>query len=217
MTGSELLEDTGPAAPVTASADANHSSDHMDSLYHFFTNNKSDEIYQSSDHLLINSTNTIIFPEEQPSRNHSREQELVELVPSIHVEDVDCDKLFDNDPDEIEHAVMLQRANRKTMIPDLFYKTMASNCTTYRQRYITQTLSEEEKNFPIAFSLLLYKEVEQVEKLLRAIYAPQNYYCIHVDLSAKLETRSAMTAIADCFDNVFLTETSYDVQWGEFR
>ena len=42
-------------------------------------------------------------------------------------------------------------------------------------------MTAEEEAFPIAYSLLMHKEVEQAERLLRAIYRPQNSYCIHID------------------------------------
>ena len=53
-----------------------------------------------------------------------------------------------------------------------------------RRGYILESLSQEESNFPIAFSILFYKDLEQVELLLRNIYRPSNYYCLHVDAGA---------------------------------
>lgn len=44
----------------------------------------------------------------------------------------------------------------------------------------------------------------QVERLLRSIYQPQNYYCIHIDSKADESTKNAMAAITKCFDNVFV-------------
>ena len=45
-------------------------------------------------------------------------------------------------------------------------------------------VSEDELKFPIAFSILFYKELEQVENLLRTMYRPHNYYCLHIDADA---------------------------------
>ena len=36
------------------------------------------------------------------------------------------------------------------------------------------------------YSMLIFKSVGQVERLLRAIYRPQNIYCIHVDIKVRL-------------------------------
>ena len=44
----------------------------------------------------------------------------------------------------------------------------------------------------------------QVERLLRAIYRPQNVYCIHVDLNSPAEVHAGMLSLARCFPNVFI-------------
>jgi len=44
----------------------------------------------------------------------------------------------------------------------------------------------------------------QVERLLRAIYMPQNFYCIHIDSKAPAHVHQLTAAIANCFDNVFI-------------
>ena len=54
------------------------------------------------------------------------------------------------------------------------------------------------------------------ERLLRAIYRPQNYYCIHVDLTADPMVYSAVEAVAACFDNVMLASYRLDVQWSSY-
>ena len=43
--------------------------------------------------------------------------------------------------------------------------------------YVTDSLTSIERNFPIAYSILVYKDFVQIEMLLRAIYRPQNIYC----------------------------------------
>nr|KAG5699100.1 hypothetical protein BaRGS_017783 [Batillaria attramentaria] len=86
----------------------------------------------------------------------------------------------------------------------------------WERSFIVSSLSVEESDFPIAYSILVYKDAEQVLDLLSAIYRPQNVYCIHVDAKAKRSYRQAITAIADCFPNVFLSSRSVDVQWGKF-
>ena len=78
------------------------------------------------------------------------------------------------------------------------------------------SLTQTEANFAIDFSLLMYKDVEQAERLLRAIYRPQNVYCIHVDKKTDNDTFRAMKGIANCFDNVFMARTRIDVRWGKF-
>ncbi|XP_053400631.1 N-acetyllactosaminide beta-1,6-N-acetylglucosaminyl-transferase-like [Mercenaria mercenaria] len=94
---------------------------------------------------------------------------------------------------------------------------MTKNCTSFinDRGYITHHLTEEERNFPIAYSILMYKNAEQAERLLRAIYRPQNIYCIHVDSKTDETIYKAMSRIANCFQNVFLLNKRINVTWGE--
>ena len=54
----------------------------------------------------------------------------------------------------------------------------------------------------------------QTERLLRLIYRPHNAYCLHIDASSPTELNRALTAIADCLDNVFVARPAIDVAWG---
>ena len=78
------------------------------------------------------------------------------------------------------------------------------------------SLTNIEVAFPIAYSILMYKDIEQVERLLRAIYRPQNIYCIHVDRKTSHDIYRAIEGIAKCFPNVFMTARRIDVKWGRF-
>ena len=78
-------------------------------------------------------------------------------------------------------------------------------------------LSAEEEEFPLAFSIAMYTDVEQTERLLRAIYQPQNLYCIHVDTKSSLLIHRTMAAIARCFDNVWIATHLDKIKWGDVR
>jgi len=75
-------------------------------------------------------------------------------------------------------------------------------------------VTDDERQFPIAFSLLTYENLEQTERLLRLIYRPHNVYCIHVDASSPAELHEGLEAIASCFDNVFVANPPIDIEWG---
>ena len=60
------------------------------------------------------------------------------------------------------------------------------------------------------------KDAEMFERLLRAIYRPQNTYCISLDHSSKPVVQAVVRAIAECFDNVFLPVQLVDVEWGKY-
>ena len=78
------------------------------------------------------------------------------------------------------------------------------------------SLTKIEAAFPLAFSVLMYKDIEQVERLLRAIYRPQNIYCIHVDKKTDNKIYRAMEGVAHYYDNIFMTATRINVRWGQF-
>ncbi|GFR91982.1 beta-1,3-galactosyl-O-glycosyl-glycoprotein beta-1,6-N-acetylglucosaminyltransferase 3-like, partial [Elysia marginata] len=100
-----------------------------------------------------------------------------------------------------------------------WYLRATSNCEKFKRNrgYITSPLSREEENFPIAFSLLVYKDIEMVERLLRMVYRPQNSYCIHVDMNASPEFYEALKALASCFpENVRIPSHRIPVLWGTY-
>ncbi|KAH9515052.1 Beta-1,3-galactosyl-O-glycosyl-glycoprotein beta-1,6-N-acetylglucosaminyltransferase [Bulinus truncatus] len=72
-------------------------------------------------------------------------------------------------------------------------------------------------NFPLAYSIMMYRDASQAERLLRAIYRPSNYYCIHVDAKADKDVQEAMTGISRCLPNVFLASKQNVVNWAQFN
>lgn len=58
--------------------------------------------------------------------------------------------------------------------------------------------------------------MQNFERLLRAIYAPQNIYCVHVDKKSKPSFHSAVTAIASCFPNVFMVSQPVNVVYASW-
>ena len=108
---------------------------------------------------------------------------------------------------------------RKILEDGEYARTLAKNCTAFRQRgkYMSwKNVTKEERAFPLAYSVVLYKEAVQVENLLRAIYRPSNYYCIHVDRSSNPLVISDIRAIVRCLPNVIVASRLVDVEWGKF-
>ncbi|GFO07851.1 beta-1,3-galactosyl-o-glycosyl-glycoprotein beta-1,6-n-acetylglucosaminyltransferase 3-like [Plakobranchus ocellatus] len=100
-----------------------------------------------------------------------------------------------------------------------WYLNATQDCDYFKRTrgYITSSLTQEEEEFPIAFSLIVYKDIEMVERLLRSIYRPQNRYCIHVDAKSDQEFFEAVQSIAHCFsDNVALSSRRMKVVWGKY-
>ena len=82
--------------------------------------------------------------------------------------------------------------------------------------FITGSLSREEEDYPLAFILTVHKELALFIRLIRAIYAPHNVYCVHVDVKASPEYRAAVEHVVGCLPNVFLSSRSETVTYAGF-
>ena len=141
------------------------------------------------------------------------------FVQDRNVKDVDCKAIINGDGNETIRASNKSASQpRDILLSPMDYMNLTSNCGKFitKRGYVMSSLTQTEANFAIAFSLLMYKDVEQAERLLRAIYRPQNVYCIHVDKKTDNDTFRAMKGIANCFDNVFMARIRIDVRWGKF-
>jgi hypothetical protein len=74
----------------------------------------------------------------------------------------------------------------------------------------------EESQMSLAYSILMYDNVEQFERLLNIIYNPNNIYCIHIDAKSNKNIKRAVKSIADCFDNVFIATQLEHVVYAGF-
>ena len=127
-----------------------------------------------------------------------------------------CHKLIERDPDAIKNAMNSNPAGVfKRSDFSIFNQSL--NCDNFKREneFTLEPHSQEEADFPLAFSILIYKDVEQFVRLLRAVYRPQNFYCVHVDAKADILVRLATENITSCFDNVFLPSRSINVVWSK--
>ncbi|KAL3987150.1 beta-carotene 15,15'-dioxygenase [Sarotherodon galilaeus] len=98
-------------------------------------------------------------------------------------------------------------------IPDEYYINATQDCRKFQKsrKYITFPLSKEEEDFPLAYSMVVHHKVQNFERLLRAVYASQNIYCVHVDKKAQASVFAAIKAITSCFSNVFMVSKAMNV------
>ena len=144
---------------------------------------------------------------------------------------IDCAALAEVRTEQEEHNLSkmldinmkLARAERR-MISDSwldleitsFLKSKKCEKFISERNYITDSLSKEEEDFPLAYSFVVHKDAGQVERLLRAVYRPQNVYCIHIDKKADFLVYDALKRVADCFPNVFLAKKREDVVYATY-
>ncbi|RXM32957.1 Beta-1,3-galactosyl-O-glycosyl-glycoprotein beta-1,6-N-acetylglucosaminyltransferase [Acipenser ruthenus] len=123
---------------------------------------------------------------------------------------INCTRIIEGNADEIEQAklqvITVNYKNKHRPKTDQYYIDLTRNCGNFTKvrKYLTFPLSEEEKEFPIAYSLVVHHKIDTFERLLRSIYAPHNFYCVHVDRKSPESFLAAVRGIAACFGNVFV-------------
>ncbi len=97
--------------------------------------------------------------------------------------ETNCTAILLGDKAATAQAKEYTKSHPKKQYPDSIFLSIAQNCTDFKMKrgYVTESLMREAEEFPIAFSILYYKDLVQVERLLRAIYRPNNVYCLHMD------------------------------------
>ncbi|XP_063151227.1 beta-1,3-galactosyl-O-glycosyl-glycoprotein beta-1,6-N-acetylglucosaminyltransferase [Candoia aspera] len=137
-----------------------------------------------------------------------QDDEHLELT-GEHPNAINCSKILEGDTEEIQKVkleLLTVSFKRTPKVTANDYINMTIDCASFikRRKYIMEPLSKEEAEFPIAYSIVVYHKINMLERLLRTIYAPQNYYCIHVDKKSPESFLAAVKGIASCFHNVFI-------------
>ena len=141
------------------------------------------------------------------------------VTPLRQVVNINCRELIAGENSTREKVRTIMLSFQPSFLTNSYFVNVAkNNCHTFRSQrgYVMNPMTSEEEDFPIAYGIMLHKDVHQFERLLRAIYRPQNVYCIHVDKKAEKAVREAVQGIASCFHNVFLSSRSVEVVWSEF-
>ncbi|NXJ63309.1 GCNT1 acetylglucosaminyltransferase, partial [Rostratula benghalensis] len=137
-------------------------------------------------------------------------QRHLELTKEDPIGNVNCSKIIEGDIEEIQKVkleMLLMSFKKRHRLTTNDYINMTADCASFTKtrKYIMEPLSAEEAEFPIAYSIVVYHKIEMLDRLLRSIYAPQNFYCIHVDKKSPESFFAAVKGIVSCFDNVFIS------------
>ncbi|XP_038634115.1 beta-1,3-galactosyl-O-glycosyl-glycoprotein beta-1,6-N-acetylglucosaminyltransferase-like [Scyliorhinus canicula] len=142
--------------------------------------------------------------------------ELELLLESFY--DVNCTAILQGEVNEIKRSQLL-KVQHKAVTPNYSYYIEATqNCVNLirSRKYITFTLNRREEQIPIAYSIVIHQKVDQFERLLRTIYAPQNIYCVHIDNKSSIAFKTAVRSIASCFPNIFIPAKLENVTYGSW-
>ncbi|CAJ1070120.1 beta-1%2C3-galactosyl-O-glycosyl-glycoprotein beta-1,6-N-acetylglucosaminyltransferase 4-like [Xyrichtys novacula] len=138
-------------------------------------------------------------------------------IQTFHKYNINCLAIYDFDPMEVEKALIIKK-NQIVKDTDESLSVATSNCPLFIQTrgYDDVCVSEEEKDFPIAYSLVVHKYAWMVERLIKAIYSPANIYCIHYDEKSPASFKSAIKSFASCLPNVFVASKIEYVYYASF-
>ncbi|CAG5135386.1 unnamed protein product [Candidula unifasciata] len=95
----------------------------------------------------------------------------------------------------------------------------ASDCKSFIEKYGYNrylAASQEELDFPIAFIILFYSDLDQALYLLRSLYHQHNVYCLSVDTSVSVDFLRAVKLVAKCLPNVFVASKLEHVVYAGF-
>lgn len=127
---------------------------------------------------------------------------------------VDCSKVAAGDVEEMARINRTVPTWRNAM-SDQGMLVKVQNCSWLRDHFHQNLYNSQlEDSFPIAFTFVVYDSPQQVLRLLRLLYRPQNTYCIHFDVKSR--HKEFFRAIAECFDNVMVSSHLENVVWGYY-
>ncbi|CAG5135385.1 unnamed protein product [Candidula unifasciata] len=95
----------------------------------------------------------------------------------------------------------------------------ASDCKSFIEKYGYNrypAASQEELDFPIAFIILFYSDLDQALYLLRSLYHQHNVYCLSVDTIVSVDFLQAVKSVAKCLPNVFVASKLEHVVYAGF-
>ena len=90
------------------------------------------------------------------------------------------------------------------------------SCTEFinNNGFYSKHITNLEYNNPMAFSILVYKNLYQFQVLMRTLYVRSNFHCIHIDKNAPSFYFDYAVKLSLCLDNVYIAIPRIKVSWG---
>ncbi|XP_042611914.1 beta-1,3-galactosyl-O-glycosyl-glycoprotein beta-1,6-N-acetylglucosaminyltransferase 4-like [Cyprinus carpio] len=130
---------------------------------------------------------------------------------------INCTEIYEMEPVELgKRIIRKQKSYVGPTDEAVVNATSDCDCFVKSRGYNATQGSDFEREFPLAFSLVVHQDAALVERLLRAIYMPHNIYCKHYDLKSSDDFISAMKGLARCIPNVFIASNLERVQYAGF-
>lgn len=128
-----------------------------------------------------------------------------------------CSALFDGDEREINRVANAKQNWKSSVYNQKFNKLYidSTDCEDIRTEFEGNFyVSEEELSFPLAFSMTVHSEAQQIIRFLKVIYRPHNVYCIHYDQKSSSTFRRIFNNLAKCLENVVIPKKTVSIVYG---
>ena len=78
-------------------------------------------------------------------------------------------------------------------------------------------VTDEELSFPLAFSINIHTEPQQIVRFLKSIYRSHNVYCFHYDQKSSNEVKRVFNTLNKCLHNVFIPRRIVSISYGCYQ
>ena len=91
----------------------------------------------------------------------------------------------------------------------------SEDCDNIREEFSGNFyVSDEELSFPLAFSMNIHADPQQIVRFLKFIYHPHNVYCIHYDQKSSSAVKKVFNTLAKCLKNVIIPKKIVSIIYG---
>ena len=124
-----------------------------------------------------------------------------------------CPLLFQGESSEVDRIKKENEAWNSAEFDKVFNDwAMSDNCEKIRSEFMGNFYTtKEELEFPLAFSMNIHDNPQQIFRFLKVIYRPHNLYCLHYDQKASDRMKKITDNIAKCLDNVIVPQKIINV------
>lgn len=128
--------------------------------------------------------------------------QVTELKPRIRK---NCEKLALNVPQEKARVRLALSSWVADESEEVFLQRMR-NCSIAHQEFSNNNFynSDEEEKFPISYVVVFHHHTQQILRLLKVLWRPQNLFCLHPDAKQGEKFVKFFRDFASCFDNIFI-------------
>uniref|UniRef100_A0AC35TST9 SRCR domain-containing protein n=1 Tax=Rhabditophanes sp. KR3021 TaxID=114890 RepID=A0AC35TST9_9BILA len=123
---------------------------------------------------------------------------------------LNCSIFFDEKQKSVTRRFGFHRVHYKEQLSE----RSNDSCTNVRKRHYFPSklkISDYERDFPLAYSTMVYTDYYAIELQLALSYSPYNEYCYVIDKKAPSYFVEQMNLLGSCFDNVHIANVDFEI------